>query len=121
MSETNSPGSPAADETQQRRQAVRRARMITVIVLVLLVIGAGRTVMSRISNANVLEARTEEAARLYVRTAYPKAAGEGYRAKLGEAVRSLTAFCGEPRVVHGTHRAVQPAARRSAPRRRARE
>ena len=58
------------------------ARIVTVVILILLAIGAGRTVMSRMSNANVLEARTEEAARLYVRTAYPKSAGEGQNLQL---------------------------------------
>jgi RND family efflux transporter MFP subunit len=72
-----SPVAPEADDAHKRRQAMRRARTITVIVLIVLAAGAGRTVISRLSNANVLEARTAEATRLYVRTAYPKAAGKG--------------------------------------------
>jgi RND family efflux transporter MFP subunit len=79
MSESNQPqASPdAAAEADKRRQTVRRARIVTVVVLVLLVVGAGRTVVSRMSNANVLETRTAESGKLYVKTAYPKSASEG--------------------------------------------
>jgi RND family efflux transporter MFP subunit len=83
MSESNhASDSPAVEsrtaaETQNRQNTMRRARIVTVVVLLLLVVGAGRTVVSRMSNANVLEARTEEAAKLYVRTGYPKSAGDG--------------------------------------------
>ncbi|HEY4069028.1 MAG TPA: efflux RND transporter periplasmic adaptor subunit [Burkholderiaceae bacterium] len=71
------PESHHSPDAQERRQAVRRARTITVVVLIVLALGAGRTIMSRLSNANVLEARIAEATKLYVRTAYPKAAGKG--------------------------------------------
>src|SRR5688572_32277093 len=73
----HSPDTPATPDPGRRQQTMRRARIVTVVVLIVLAIGAGRTVMSRISNANVLEARTAEANKLYVRTAYPKGAGEG--------------------------------------------
>ena len=77
MSESNqAPETLTPDEAHRRQQTMRRARTVTVIVLILLAIGAGRTVMSRMSNANVLEKRTEEAGKLYVRTATPKGAGE---------------------------------------------
>ena len=69
MSESNhapdSAGAGNAADGSKRQQTVRRARIVTVVVLVLLAVGAGRTVMSRMSNANVLEARTVEAAKLY--------------------------------------------------------
>ena len=64
-----------SDETGERlrrRQIVRRAKILSAVVLVLLAIGAGRTVMSRMSNANKLEAGIAEQAKLYVRTASPK-------------------------------------------------
>jgi RND family efflux transporter MFP subunit len=78
MPESHQPAkTPAPDDARRRQQTVRRARTAAVIVLILLAVGAGRTVMSRMSNANVLEARTEEAGKVYVRTAYPKGAGEG--------------------------------------------
>ncbi|MEP6503539.1 MAG: efflux transporter periplasmic adaptor subunit, partial [Betaproteobacteria bacterium] len=38
-------------ESLKRRQVVRRARIVTVVVLVLLALGAGRTVFMRIANA----------------------------------------------------------------------
>jgi RND family efflux transporter MFP subunit len=61
----------------QRGRVVRRAKIVTVVVLVLLAIGAGRTVISRVSNARVLEAGTAERAKQYVKTALPKAADAG--------------------------------------------
>ncbi|MDB5901991.1 MAG: efflux transporter periplasmic adaptor subunit, partial [Betaproteobacteria bacterium] len=64
-------------EQLRRRQIVRRAKILSAVVLVLLAVGAGRTVMSRMSNANKLEAGTAENAKLYVRTASPKTSGEG--------------------------------------------
>src|SRR5688572_321566 len=73
----HSPDAPPTPDAGRRQQTMRRARIVTLVVLIVLAVGAGRTVMSRISNANVLEARTEEANKLYVRTAYPKGAGEG--------------------------------------------
>jgi RND family efflux transporter MFP subunit len=60
-----------------RSSTARQVRIATVVILVLLAVGAGRTVVSRMTNADVLEARTEEATRLYVRTGYPKNAGDG--------------------------------------------
>jgi len=83
MSESNRSADTAdaaagpTDDAARRRQTVRRARIVTAVVLVLLAVGAGRTVISRMSNANVLDSRTEEASRQYVRTAYPKSGGAG--------------------------------------------
>ena len=61
----------------RRRQVMRRVKIITVVAIVLLVVGAGRTVMSRISNNKTLEAGTAEQSKQYVKVARPKAAGEG--------------------------------------------
>ena len=64
-------------ELLKRRQIVRRAKILTAVVLVLLAIGAGRTVISRVSNARMLEAGTAERAKQYVKTTLPKAADTG--------------------------------------------
>jgi RND family efflux transporter MFP subunit len=59
-------------EQLRRRQIVRRAKILSAVVLVLLAVGAGRTVMSRMSNDKKLEEGTVEHSKLYVRTASPK-------------------------------------------------
>ncbi|HEX2827519.1 MAG TPA: efflux RND transporter periplasmic adaptor subunit [Burkholderiales bacterium] len=59
-------------ELLRRRQVVRRAKILSAVVIALLAIGAGRTVMSRMSNASKLEEGTVEHSRLYVRVAAPK-------------------------------------------------
>jgi RND family efflux transporter MFP subunit len=69
------PGMNPTDDTADRparRQAVRGAKIVTAVVVVLLVVGAGRTVMSRMSNSRALEANSTEHAKLYVKTASPK-------------------------------------------------
>jgi RND family efflux transporter MFP subunit len=58
-------------ELLKRRQIVRRTWILTVIMLVLLAVGAGRTVLSRISNSRALEAGTSERAKQYVKVAVP--------------------------------------------------
>ena len=50
---------------------------MTVVVLVLLAVGAGRTVFSRMSKRAALEAGTAERAKQYVKTPSPKASGTG--------------------------------------------
>jgi RND family efflux transporter MFP subunit len=64
-------GDPA--ELLRRRQVVRRTKILAVVVLVLLVLGAGRTVVSRMANARMLEAGANEHAIQYVKTTTPKA------------------------------------------------
>ena len=61
----------------KRRQLARRGKLIALVVLVLLALGAGRTIFSRMANARALEAGTEERAKQYVKTALPKAGGAG--------------------------------------------
>jgi len=57
----------------ERDPVLRRARLLTVALLVLLVLAGGRTVFSRISNARALEASVAERNKQYVRVATPKA------------------------------------------------
>ncbi|MBS0337653.1 MAG: efflux RND transporter periplasmic adaptor subunit [Proteobacteria bacterium] len=59
------------------RKVIRRARVVALVVLVLLAVGAGRTVMSRMSNATALETGTAERARQYVKVAVPKSDAAG--------------------------------------------
>ena len=65
------------EELLKRGQVVKRAKLLTVVVLVLLALGAGRTVYSRMANAKSLEAGTSERSIQYVKTAYPKTSGTG--------------------------------------------
>lgn len=65
------------DELLQRNQVSRRARIATIVVLVLLALGAARTVVSRMSNADVLERDSRDQAQLYVKTTPVRRAGAG--------------------------------------------
>lgn len=67
------------DETalHSRTQVARRARLLILIVLVLLAVGAARTVVSRISNERALEQGTAERAKVYVNVTAPISGGEG--------------------------------------------
>ena len=64
-------------ELLRRRQIVRRAGIATIAVLVLLALGAGRTVWSRMANAKVLEEGSSERGKQYVKVAQPRASGPG--------------------------------------------
>jgi len=63
-------------ELQSRNRIARRAKILSVVVLVLLAIGGARTVVSRISASHELQEGTAERARQYVKVATPKS-GEG--------------------------------------------
>ena len=63
-------------ELASRSQVARRAKFLTVVVLLLLAAGAARTVLSRIDSAKALEQGTAERAKNYVKVAQPRAAGE---------------------------------------------
>ena len=80
MSESNpSPGpAPApASEPAARNRVVRGGIIVAVVVLVLLALGAGRTVVMRIANARVLEDNAGEHAIQYVKTTFAKPSGSG--------------------------------------------
>ena len=64
-------------ELLRRRQIVRRLKFAAVAVLVLLLVGAARTVLSRAANAKALAAGVAEHSAIYVKTTLPKAAGSG--------------------------------------------
>jgi len=84
MTEDNHPASgtnpaPSADpgEPQRRAKVVRRTKILTLIVLVLLALGATRTVISRMSNSRALEEGTVERAKVYVKVAVPSTGDAG--------------------------------------------
>ena len=60
----------------RRRQVQKRARIAAIVVLVLLAVGGGRTIVSRISNAHALESAVSERTRQYVRVTTPIGAAE---------------------------------------------
>ena len=69
----------AADhpELLQRQQVMRRAKLIAIVVLLLLALGAGRTIFTRIANAKALETGTAERAIQYVKTTVAKGGDAG--------------------------------------------
>jgi RND family efflux transporter MFP subunit len=69
---------PVADAAR-RRQVRRYTRIATAAVLVLLALGAGRTMFGRIGNARTLEAHAAEGAVQYVRVTTVQAAGAGQK------------------------------------------
>ncbi len=64
-------------ELMKRRQILRRTRWIALVVLVLLALGAGRTMLSRMANAKALEAGATEQAKQFVKTTLPKVGAAG--------------------------------------------
>jgi len=63
-------------------RTLRRAKILTIAVLALLVLAGGRTVFSRISNAKTLEAGAAERSKLYVRVATPNTGGAALKLQL---------------------------------------
>ena len=55
-------------ELLHRRQIIRRSKQVAVVALVILALGAGRTVISRVSNDKALEAGVTERNQNYVKT-----------------------------------------------------
>ena len=66
-----------AGELLKKHQVMRRTKLLTLVIMVVLALGAGRTVLSRIGSARALEAGTAERARQYVKTARPKSGDAG--------------------------------------------
>lgn len=64
-------------ELLKRGQVIRRAKIATLIVLILLALGAVRTVISRMHNNKVLEASAVERNKNYVKTALAKTSDTG--------------------------------------------
>src|SRR5262245_18522802 len=74
---------PDAGEREERSRALRRTKVIALVVLALLAVGAARTVVSRISNARTLEAGVAENAKPSVRVTQPQRSGSGQLALPG--------------------------------------
>ena len=64
-------------EHLQRIKVVRGLKIVTIAVLVLLGVGAARTVLSRAANSKELDAGVAEHTAIYVKTAVPQPAGAG--------------------------------------------
>ena len=72
------PVEPEDGETLVKRgQVVRRAKILAVVVIVLLAVGAGRTVVGRMQTSRALEANVVEQSKQYVRVAAPRALPAG--------------------------------------------
>jgi RND family efflux transporter MFP subunit len=78
MSDPNPSAAPpaaASASPAERARVVRGARIAAVVVLVLLAVGAGRTVFMRIANARMLELNADAHAVQYVKTTFAKTGG----------------------------------------------
>jgi len=82
MSDPNRPEPAPSDSAAERARVVRGARIAAVIVLLLLVVGAGRTIVMRMANARMLESNAGEHAQQYVKTTFAKASGAGQKLAL---------------------------------------
>lgn len=65
----------------KRQQVMRYTQRAGIVLMVVLALGAGRTVFSRVANAQVLEKRTAEQSKIYLRAT---------QARMGGAERVLT-------------------------------
>src|SRR5664279_5791377 len=74
---TNPPLPAEAGDPQKGAKVVRRTKILALIVLVLLALGATRTVISRMSNSRALEEGTIERAKVYVKVAVPSTGDAG--------------------------------------------
>ncbi|QJR14928.1 efflux RND transporter periplasmic adaptor subunit [Usitatibacter palustris] len=76
--------------TDESRTAIRRAKLVAIVILVLLALGAGRTVFMRHTNAKTLEANAADSAKLYVQVAAPKIGGTGETVVLAGSLQGAT-------------------------------
>jgi RND family efflux transporter MFP subunit len=60
------------DDAPQRARAMRRLKLVALVVVVILAFGAGRTVVGRMANQRTLAANVVEQTRLYVRVTSPQ-------------------------------------------------
>lgn len=67
---------PAAD-LLKRRQILRRTQVVALVVLLLLALGAGRTLLARAANSQVLKDQVASQGLTYVKTALPRADAAG--------------------------------------------
>src|SRR6185436_2384306 len=77
MTEPRPAAGDDAGQSAQRRRALRGTKIVALVVLALLAVGAARTVVSRISNARTLEAGVADNAKPYVRVTQPQRSGSG--------------------------------------------
>jgi RND family efflux transporter MFP subunit len=77
MSDPNPPDPAPRVGAAERARVVRGARIAAVVVLLLLVVGAGRTIVMRMANARMLESNAGEHALQYVKTTFAKPSGAG--------------------------------------------
>jgi RND family efflux transporter MFP subunit len=66
-------------ELLHRQQVARRLRIVTLVVLVLLALGAARTMIGRMSNAKALDAVAQEGSTIYVKTTTVASATAGQK------------------------------------------
>lgn len=67
---------PPAD-LLKRRQILRRTKIVALVVLLLLALGAGRTLLARAANSQVLKDQVASQGLTYVKTALPRADAAG--------------------------------------------
>jgi RND family efflux transporter MFP subunit len=60
------------DDAPQRARVMRRVKVLALVVVVVLAVGAGRTVVGRMANQRTLAANVVEQTRLYVRVTSPQ-------------------------------------------------
>ncbi|WP_050467483.1 efflux RND transporter periplasmic adaptor subunit [Herbaspirillum chlorophenolicum] len=68
---------PDEGELLKRQQMTRRAKLVLLVVLILLAVGAARTIISRVVNARELQAGTAERAKIFVRVTEARSSAEG--------------------------------------------
>ena len=101
------PTAPPADaappvDPARRASVARGTRIAVIVVLVLLVVGAGRTIVGRMANAKILEANVSEGAVQYVRTTVVRTSDTGVRssceASAVNRTMSATDDCNRPSI-----------------------
>jgi len=75
--QTPAPAPGDSGDPVARARVLRRTRILAIALLILLALGATRTVISRMSNKQALEEGTAERAKVYVKVASPKSGVAG--------------------------------------------